>query len=56
MVIVGDSNLVRLANDIDEDNLLSKRNVTVRCRPGFRAKHLNSEDVSAASLICVSLC
>ena len=49
VVIVGDSNLVRLANDIDEDNLLNKRNVTVRCRPGFRAKHLNSEDVKFCS-------
>ena len=44
-MIVGDSNLVRLSKDIDRDEMLNKLNVSMRCRPGFRAGHLDDDDV-----------
>ena len=52
---MGDSNLVRLSKEIDEDNLLQAKNVSLRCRPGLRAKHLNAEDLLFCSKfdICI---
>ena len=44
-VIVGDSNLVRLSFDIDNDNLLKEKDITLHCRPGLRAKHLEAKDL-----------
>ena len=54
IVIVGDSNLVKLSRDIDNDNLLMEKKLTLRCRPGLRATHLDGEDLIFCSKF--SLC
>ena len=48
-MIVGDSNLVKLIDDINRDPLLQTFSVTTRCRPGMRAKFLDSEGVEFCS-------
>ena len=48
-VIVGDSNLVRLEDQVYQDELLSKHKITLHCKPGFRAAHLEAEDVVICS-------
>ena len=44
-VIVGDSNLVRLGEQIEEDIMLRSFNVKTFCKPGMRAKHLDANDL-----------
>ena len=45
IVIVGDSNLVRIQNELENDVVLRRYKITLHCRPGFRAAFLNGEDV-----------
>ena len=48
-MIFGDNNLVKLIDDINRDPLLQTFSVTTRCRPGMRAKFLDSEEVEFCS-------
>ena len=36
---------MRLGGDLQHDKLLRKYDIVTRCRPGLRAKHLDSEDI-----------
>ena len=48
-MIVGDSNLVKLREDLEQDPLLQSFNIETHCRPGMRAKFLGEEDLDFCS-------